>query len=200
MKQDETICSKITEVIKHLNYAVRTGTLEVSEMGKLMHQIRQDATKMENALQHRRKIMERAGIEKFYQYEKKEQRSHPLTGINKLANRNEHRREKLDFEITIKENGTVIYQNMTHSVVLSIVESVEDIDEDGAIQGVTQRFFCGHDLVQWFAFNQLSTEFEGKKIQVLSALQNAVRKKVFSDPVRKKQLLDVIHETMGAIS
>ena len=78
--------------------------------------------------------------------------------INKLQWRREIRaqKDKIAFEIIIKENGKTIYFNKAYAGVVNFVQSVDKFDvKKGVMVGDCQAFGFGHPCVQLFAFDQL---------------------------------------------
>jgi RimJ/RimL family protein N-acetyltransferase len=79
--------------------------------------------------------------------------------VNKIQWRNEMRVEDKDrtrFEITIKENGKVVYHNTAYAGVVNFVQSVDDFDvKELSFTGDTQVFGFGHPCIQIFALDQL---------------------------------------------
>jgi len=186
MENSQTICHKITLSIEDVEKAIKTGNLDVITLAKRLHSIREDAQKMENALKLRKEIMIKAELEEIYK-EKKELKAKP-EGINKIMNEPEQQIvEKINFEVTIKRDGEVIYQSKAHAGALSIVEKIEDIDEFGTIDGRTQRFHFGPILAIWFAFDQMKQSIEARGVEIMGAIKKAMsEKKVISTEAKKK--------------
>lgn len=191
--QDEkdTICWKINTLLKDLEQITKTGKADLGAMAHTLHEIRSSAQKMEGGLRHRKKIMEDAGIEDDYQKYNKVMTTPGTNGINLVSGREEMRIDKAyRLEFIAKENGKVIYHHKGAAAgVVSITERVDDIDQFGAIIGVTQKFVFGPALAKWFAFNQLEHHMEGFKVEILTAVQEAERLR--KDPVLKKRVLDI---------
>ena len=142
---------------------------------------------MEDGLKARKKIMVEADLEKLYKRNKKE-KSKPR-GINTIGNKEKRTRKKIDFEITVKEQGKLVYQNKSHAGVVCLVESIEDIDEFGAVDGQVQNFIFGHALSYWFAFDQLKRNMEARGVEITTAIQDAIMKKKFVDPEVKEAVI-----------
>ncbi len=189
MKHEDTVCYKIDQAVKVVERAVKTGTFDAGKMGQLLHDIRLDAQKMENGLKARKAAMEKAGIEEAYQ-----KTATPAPDKkNKIAGRDETSKQRKWFEFTVKEKGKVIYEHKAHAGILCIVEEVTDIDENGIMTGQSQKFFFGHDLAVWFAFDQLRQGLEARRLNILTALRNAVERKAFKNPKDKVKLLKAIN-------
>jgi hypothetical protein len=111
--------------------------------------------------------------------------------INKIANRQELGIENKDFEVIIRENGKIIYQNNTHAGVICLVESLDEFNEEELIfEGVTQAFCFGNPCVQVFAFDQLRQKFSKSPItqlaiKILAKLTNSNKLKPYMDHVCK---------------
>lgn len=189
MIEEKTICYKVTKIQKELEKMIATGSADITYMAGLLHQIRVDAQRMENGLKWRKSIMEEAGIEETYQKRKINSEEAMPGTVNELKNIRDSRKEKLDFEFIVKEKGKVIYDSPSFGGIIVTVERIEDIDEDGAIEGQTQRFYFGHDLTVWFAYSQLLQGIKEKTIPIMSAIRSAIEHKVFSDPKKKEFLL-----------
>lgn len=192
MKTDQAICEKITTAISLLEDLLVTGQIDVGLLAKQLHFIREDAQNMENGLRNRKKFMIHKGVEEEYRH--KEAKETDRSGINTLPMEEEKRKERINLEIIVKESGAVVYQNTVHGGVFSIVEKISDIDENGYITGTTQKLTFGHPLVVWYGFDQLRQTIEGKKIEIMSALQKATEKKIFKNPAIKSAILTVINQ------
>lgn len=189
MQDQKTICYKVSEAVKELENAVATNSLNVGRLAKLLHAIRQDAQTMENGLKLRKTMMTKAGIEEKYQEAKG--KANTPGGINKIYNREEYTKEKAQFEFTVKDQktGEIVYQNASHGGVLATVERIEDIDKDGHIDGQAQVFQFGHTLAYWFAYDQLRQAIEARKVQIISAIKEAVLSNKLTDPKVREQIV-----------
>lgn len=193
--EEDTICHKVNQLIKGLEHAAKTGQAPLGEWAKQLHKIRQSAQKMEDGLRHRKKIMVDANIEDDYQKYKKVMTKPGTNGINLIANTDEIRTDKSKFEFIAKQDGKVVYHhNGASAGVISIAERIDDIDEMGAIIGVTQKFIFGTPLAKWFAFNQLEHYMEDGKLEILTAAEEMMR--LHKDPVLKKRLLDKLNNKL----
>lgn len=189
MIHEETICFKVDEAVRVVEHALKTRSFDAPKMGQLLHAIRQDAQRMENGLKARKLAMEKAGIEEAYQ-------KTPMLAPdkkNKIAGRDETSKKRKWFEFIVKEKGKVIYENKAHAGLLCIVEKITDIDEDGIMTGTSQKFFFGHDLAVWFAFDQLRQGLEARRLGILTALRKAIEGKAFKNPKDKVKLLKAIN-------
>jgi hypothetical protein len=171
---------------------MKTGNLDVAHLAHRLHSIRQDAYSMEEGLKRRKKIMVETGLEKAYQNRKKVDQTPP--GFNTIANKQEYTNEQVNFEVIVKEQGELVYQNKVHGGVISLVERIKDIDEFGTIDGQTQRFVFGHPLAFWFAFDQLQQNIEAKRLQIMAALKRAVEERKFVDPEVKRRIIDAANQ------
>lgn len=95
--------------------------------------------------------------------------------------------EKADLEITIKNQGKVIYHNACFAVVMNMVQSVTKIEteKDFEIDGDSQVVALGHPLVTWFAYDQLGQKLRKTGIynMVLQYLQQNVKNTKLRDKV-----------------
>ncbi len=66
------------------------------------------------------------------------------------------------FEVTIKQNGEVVYEHKAYAGVISLVEKITTVTKDFEVEGRTQKFMFGHPIIIFFAFDQLKTAFEQK--------------------------------------
>jgi hypothetical protein len=194
MRDQDTICYKVSEAIRELENTVATNSLNVGRLAKLLHGIRQDAQTMENGLKLRKSMMSEAGIEDKYQEAKGKART--PGGINKIHNKKEYTKGKTQFEFIIKDQktGETVYQNASHGGVISTVERIEDIDKDGHIDGQAQVFQFGHTLVYWFAYDQLRQAIEARKVQIISAIKEAILSNKLSDPKVRKQIVGFVNQ------
>jgi SpoU rRNA methylase family enzyme len=193
MKSEDTICYSITRSIEDMETAMKTGNLDGLALVKRLHHIRNQAQKMETGLKRRKDIMVRENLEDEYQKLKAE-KSIP-TGINKIANEKEEKiAEKLNFEITIKRDNDIVYQNKAHAGVVCIVEEVDDIDEQGQITGNTQKFTFGQPMMIWFAFDQLKQAIEAKSMEILLSIEAAIKANKFADPKVKQTIIDATNK------
>lgn len=196
MKDEQTICYKVTRSIETLEKAVKTHKLDVSTLAHNLHKIREQAQLMEDGLKRRKKIMIREGFEEEYQSLKT--KSKITEGINQIKNEDEERvSEKTKFEFTIKKEGEVIYQNTSYAGVVCIVEKVEDIDENGQIDGQTQKFMFGNPLTIWFAFDQLKIAVEAKSLEIMQAIKQAIEAKKFIDPKVRSKIINFTNRMEG---
>lgn len=196
MKAAETICHKVDESLHELKNSIRTGNLNVLMISENLHKIRRDAQAMENGLKLRRKLMIEAGLEGKYQQLKGEENTPP--GINKTADiENPRVYTPIKYHVTVKDHNEVIYDNAVHAGVMSFVEAIRDIDDEGVIEGQTQKFWFGHDLSMMFAIDQLRQGMEAKYIHSLTAFANSIRSGIFKkDPAYKKKILDLCNNVV----
>lgn len=193
MKIEETICDKVTRSIEDLETAIKGGHLDAIAFVRRLHEIRGQAQKMETGLKRRKKIMVREGLEDEYQ-KLKVKESVP-NGINKIYDKpEEESKEKLNFEIIMKRDGEIVYQNEAHAGVVCIVEKIEDIDEMGQITGTTQKFTFGNPMMIWFAFDQLKIAIEARRFEILQAIKSAIENKKFTDPEVKRKIIEATNK------
>jgi len=190
MKQENTICHKITQSIDDIEEAVKTGHLDIIGLSKRLHEMRESAQSMENGLKLRKQVMSTvSGLEEEYQ--KLKQDNSKSEGINNISGKEEkHYNERIKFEFIIKQEGKLIYQQEAYAGVVCIVEKIEDIDRFGEISGKTQKFTFGHDLSVWFAFDQLAQAIEARKVAIAIAIKEAIENNRFADPETKKKIID----------
>ncbi len=61
-----------------------------------------------------------------------------------------------EFEVVIKQNGKVIYQDKAVAGVLNFVERIDNVNKSNLeVEGQTQSFCFGHPVIQLFSFDQL---------------------------------------------
>lgn len=195
MKQEDTICWKVTKSIEQIDRMIKTGEVDAGFLAKNLHKIRQDAQTMENALKLRKQVMIEAGIEDDYKQKKKIKNTPP--GINTIAHQQEYYVEGAqEFDVTViqvKENK-VLYKNRVKAGIICFVENVSDVTTEGAIEGQSQKLIFGHALAIWFAFDQLRQEMEALGVETMQALHEAVKDKKLEDPKLKKKLLDALNQ------
>ncbi len=194
MQQEKTICHKISKSIEVLEFTINTGSFDVGKMAKLLHSIRQDAQGMENGLKARKKLIIKNNLEEKYQKQKK--KNNTPSGINEIEKLEIHTQEKEEFEFTIKriKDNKIVYQNKSHAGVVSIVEEIESIDRFGEMDGRTQKFTFGQPLAYWFAFDQLRQSIEARKVEIVSALKDAIGSNKLMDPKIRQQILDTANQ------
>lgn len=185
----DTICYKVDVCIDLSKQSMETQTLDIYSLITNLGLIKKDAQRMENALKLRKQLMEKHGIEEEYKQLKGEKNK--TVGINKMPDHLEVTEKTVNYHVTVKDtDGNVIYDRGSFAGVFSVVENIEDIDELGMINGVTQQFAFGHDIAIWYAFDQLKQGIETQLIRIALGLKNAIENKMFSDPEKKKAMLD----------
>jgi len=187
---NKTICYKVNRAIELLELAIKTSDLDISLMGNILHDIRKDAQTMENGLKQRKQAMIEASVEEKYQKSKNK----TTKGINKIKYVEKQTKKKADYEIIIKEKNKIIYQQNIFAGVFSFVEELKNIDENGNLDGTTQRLVFGHPLAYWFAFDQLRQNIEAKKIDVTIALKNAVMQNKFIKPEIREKIIQFANQ------
>jgi len=189
MKNEETICYKISRSIEDLGKAMKTGNLDALALVKRLHEMREQAQRMEEGLKLRKNMMIEAGLEEQYQSKKKKETT--PQGVNKIAmEKEEFTEEKINIEVIIKRDGEIIYQNKAHAGVLCLVERVKDIDRYGQINGQTQKFTFGQPMMYWFAFDQLKQGIEARALEIMQSIRNAIAKNQFADPEVKRKIME----------
>lgn len=192
MLEAKTICDKVDRCLELIEEAFKTKNLDAPALASYLHQIRSDAQHMENALRRRKEVMHEAGIEKDYQKEKGKQETPP--GINRIGNiPQRYISTQPKFQMTVKSDGKIVYQNDSFAGVLAAVESFEDIDNAGEIRGQSQQFYYGHPLLMFYAFQQVERGMEDHKVAVMSAWYNAMKDRKDVDPSIK----DVLRKMAG---
>lgn len=188
MIAEDTICYKISRSIDELSEALATGDLNIILHTRRLHEIRDSAQKMENALKLRRSVLKEHGLEEVHQALKGERAVPP--GLNKIANKEEQQTtDDTTFEFTIKQKEEIIYQNTVKAGVLWVVEEITDIDADGMIDGRAQNFIFGNKIGIWYAFDQLRQAMEAKKFEIMAAFKSAIERKDFVNPHVKAQII-----------
>lgn len=197
MKEEETICWKVNRCVDDLERLLKTNMIDPAAFGERLHQIRKDAQRMENALKLRKEFMGTIeGLEEKYQQKKSGRNK--VKGINKIANTNiRQKSHKMAYEFTIKQGDEILYQQPVYGAVLSIVEDINDIDRMGSVDGTVQNLFFGHPLVMWYGFDQLRQGMEGKKIEIMTAMRQAIESNELADPEVKKKIIKAANETLG---
>ncbi len=194
MKSEATVCYKVSKCLDLLEEGVKTMELDAGTLAELLHGIRRDAQAMENGLKARKRLMSEVGLEKRYQSEKGVLRDkEDGQGINTIKNVDTRTKESMRWEVTIKQNGEVIYQHESGGGVMSFVESISDIDNDGHIEGVCQHYMFGHELSVFFAFDQLRQAMEGRWVQILLKIKEVLGNNKNADPTVKRKILDTVN-------
>ncbi len=187
INHDETVCYYVNRMTEQLEQAMKTGDLDVMAMQEGLESIRKGAQNMENGLTLRKKILEDHGLEEEYQKLKAETQKMP--GINKIGQRNERKTraewQKKTYQLTVKQDGKIIYDVESYAGVICTVEEISDMDEQGTMTGTTQKFLFGHDLAIWYGFDQLQQSMQTRKVQMMTAMTAALEgKKIFTDKLR----------------
>lgn len=186
----KTICHKINKSLEMIAGAVNGESLDILKLTNYLHEIRKDASRMEEGLKSRKKIMLQADPE-LERKHKAEMGSHITTAeINKLVELDE-KRQSLDGEkhptytVQIVEDATgeTLYKGKARAGLVSFVEKLEGFDKSGSLNGQTQHFMFGHSLGQWFAFDQMLKKAEHVKMEWLAAMKSGVLQ---SDVVSEK--------------
>lgn len=169
MNQTKTICYQIERSFDILKTAVETGDLDTPTLSKHLHSIRLSAQKMEEAIKLRKKLMIKHEIEDEYQSSKGVP---PTRGTNNIKDDKEERSpETQDFHVTVKHGEEVMYDAIVHAGVISFVETVTGVDEDGFINGSTQKLAFGHNMAIFYALDQLNQGLEDRRMGILTELQ-----------------------------
>lgn len=184
MIEEKTICHKVSRCVDEVEKAIKTSSFNAGYVGHLLHEIRQDAQRMEDGLKARKAMMVSAGIEDEYQRNKGE-KPDPK---NKLITGFKETKGKLTYHFTVTERGKVVYDQDVHAGVICAVEKMSTLDKDGSMTGQTQKFTFGHPLAIWLAFDQLRQAIEARKIEIATALRNHVESGTFGRQARRKIL------------
>jgi hypothetical protein len=195
MKDQQTICYTITHSIEALEKALKTHNLDVIALVHNLHRIREKAQRMEEGLKQRKKIMVREGLEEEYQLLKAKNKI--PEGINKIRNDGEERIGKTEFEVIVKKEGEIIYQNTAHAGVVCVAEKVENINEEGQIDGTTQKLMFGNPMMIWFAFDQLKLAVEARGLEIMESIKQAVEAKKFVNPEVRKKIIEATNKIGG---
>jgi hypothetical protein len=195
MKDENTICFKVSRSIELLERAIKTQELDVAGLSEYLHHIRSDAQRMENGLKWRKEIMVREGLENEYQERKKKELK--LTGVNEIANEAEEIvKDNPEFEFTVKKNGKLLYENRSHAGVVCTVEKIEGMDEFGQMTGTTQKLIFGNPAMIWFAFDQLKISIEAKSTEILAELRHMIEGKKFLNPEVRKEYIEATNKML----
>ena len=185
MNQDNTICHKVDQILDLITDGMRTHIMDAPEMARLLHEIRVSATNMEQGLKQRKKIMVENKLEKDYQ-ESKGKFSMPQSGINKIIDITEKSGEVEEMEVRIMRKGEVVYENKVKAGVFSFVENITSIDQDGSVDGTTQKLSFGHPLAIFFAFDQLRQAIEHHIMSVVAELKTLEKDGKFNNETTEK--------------
>lgn len=190
MNTRDTICYTISDTLDMVNKGIKTREIDLPLLAKMLHDIRMKAQKMENGLRERKNVMIAKGLEHSYQKAKKKKQQ--IEGVNEIYNVVDSSKEKLHYEFIVKKDGKVVYENKSHGGILSIVEDISDITPEGEVIGQTQKFWYGHDISVWFAYDQLRQAMEAYMPKVLQKLLAAVQSNALVKPEVKRQLLEAV--------
>ncbi len=183
-----TVCEKVSESLRVIEQSMTTRSLDAPKLAGLLHSIRKDAQRMETALKARKKVMEDNGLEEEYQ---KSKGKVGTVGVNKMSATDERVKDAPDMRAMITKDGEVIYDHPILGAVMSVVESLTDIDEDGNITAVTQNFVVGKDLQTFVAFDQLRQAFESKKMGILALIADLVHSGKMKDPEVRRKIIEI---------
>lgn len=190
MLDENTICYKVSKSVEIVERAIKTKEFDIGIV-KYLHAIRQDAQRMEKAIKVRKQIMIAEGIEEKYQNTKSDFKS--SAKINNLQGQDQETQALASdkFSVTIKKNNEILYDNEeVIGCAICCVEKITEIDPEGSISGEQQVFVYGHDLVKWYAFDQLRQAIEGKTAQIMAAIRTALETGMFVRPDLKKRLIE----------
>jgi len=110
-----------------------------------------------------------------------------MEAINEVKWRNELRTERTEFEVTVRENGKIIYQNTAFAGCLNVVETVDEFDtSDMSFRGITQSLHFGHPAIVVFSLDQLTQKM---KPTMQLAIQSLI--KYAKAPWLKKKMEDI---------
>jgi len=172
MNYEQSICKKTQDGLKMIEEAVVTHSFNPQKMALLLHHIQTDATKMENALKVNKKLRLKHNIDA--EYRKEMQETEVTTGTNTLDKgyTDIQVQEIPEYEIRLKQDGKVIYENNVHAFIFCSVDQIEDIDSSGIINGKVMTMAVGHDLAVWYAFDQLKQKFGAKMTELMVKMAN----------------------------
>lgn len=195
MKFENTICHKIDTCFEDLE-AIMTNKKDINLQAFVLrlHAIRDDATKMDLALEARKRIMTAASLEDDYQKNKYDpvEKFKNSDGIDKIGSVDKITYDNFTYEFTIKDldKNEILFQQPAHAAVVSIVTSMEGVDKDGVIHGEAYKFSIGHPMAVWFAFDQLRQTIEAK-VTNTRMLLTALFHKGFDSPEVAKKLKEI---------
>lgn len=189
----DTICWKINRIQDMLAETLRTQELEIPDVVKLMNDIQIGAGKLERALKRRKRFMVDHGLEAEYKKNPKYQA--PKKDIRNTFSEKEERKDKPSFEVIIKDNGKIRYQQPIIAGVICLVERIEDIDEQGMIDGQTQKLVFGDDLHAYYAFDQLYQAIRPFAARAVVKLKEFMKKSKTIEPDFKKRFLDRLNKS-----
>jgi hypothetical protein len=193
MKYQDTICHKVDALQKSLEQSIKDASLDVGLFAKNLAEIRTAATRMENGLKLRKEIMTANNLEADYQVKKGKENTPP--GINTVrGTRRNDKTNDLKFKVTVEENGKIVYQTTNRGLVMSVVEKIDDIDEQGVITGQAQTLMIGHELVMFYAFDQLHKHFQREAAPIMAKLMEAVKTKAFANKDIVKKIIEAANQ------
>jgi hypothetical protein len=195
VQYEKTVCYDINRLIEQVEQMEKDGTVDTLLMMKRLHDARLKAQRMENGLHARKEAMTVAGIEDKYQVDVKKKSTpdqlNNIAGLEYEGTLPPHLRPV--FEFIIKEKGKVIYHyHGAKAGVLCVAERMDEIDPEGAVTGLSQKFTFGHPLAVWFAFDQLNQAIEAKKFEIGQAIKEAVMNNPLTPDHVKKYLRGLI--------
>lgn len=191
-KYQDTICYKVDELQESLTEAIKTGEFDIKLFADNLSEIRSLATKMENGLKLRKEVMTAHNLEAEYQTKKGKANTPP--GINTIrGTRHNDKDGEVTMKVTVEENGKIVYQTNNRGFVLSVVERIDDIDEQGVITGQAQTMMVGHELVMFYAFDQLHKHFQREGAPIMAKIVEAVKSKTFADKETRKKILEAVN-------
>lgn len=169
MKHTDTICYKIDEFIERLKVEDVSG----EDTALFLTKIKEDSQHMENAIRLRKRHMVDEGIEQSYQNRKANMKDgKDIPGVNTVVGNPKMVKGYTKVEITVKEQGKIVYQKESKAGVICTVERVEEMKvNDPYTYGQTQTFEWGPPVAIVFAFDQLSQAIEKYKLVILNALK-----------------------------
>ena len=96
--------------------------------------------------------------------------------INKILDKQELQLARPLYEVIIKKDNEVIYQNKAYAGAVSLVEKVTEINKDFEVPGRTQKLMFGHPVIIFFAFDQLRSAFQKKLGQMVDFVKDTYSK------------------------
>lgn len=175
MKYDKTICKLLRNCEEQIIKAATNGTpFDASDVVKKIRASIVMANKMETGLERRKELMVNNNLEDLYQTLKAARDK--KDGINEIADKDQKMvvdvEQRKKYTVVIKENDRVVYESSSVAGIFCGVEQIESIDiYDGVVQGRTQRFVWGHDLMALFALDQLRTTIQPMAISITQVLK-----------------------------
>lgn len=79
------------------------------------------------------------------------------------------------FEVIIKKEGEVVYQDLSYAGVICTVEKVSEIAENFDTTGTTQKLMWGKPFLWFFAYDQLGQNVRANMKKVTDTIKKYAR-------------------------